>query len=158
METIVCATRGGEGGRAAQRQAIKLARERRQPLVFLYVLDASDLGEIKPSLLKAVRAELTWLGKALVNAARQRARAANVEAEVVIREGDVQEEICNFLKESQAGLLLLGASRGTTATVFGDDAVERFATNIKEETGVAVEVVRPEPVIIDAPHKLDARS
>jgi hypothetical protein len=33
-----------------------------------------------------------------------------------------------------------------TTTVFGDDAIERFAEEIAQESGVQVEVVRPEEV------------
>jgi hypothetical protein len=62
---------------------------------------------------------------------------------LVIREGNLQEEIGRFLQESKATLLLLGAPRGATSTIFGDDAVERFAHVIEEKTGIPVEVVRP---------------
>jgi hypothetical protein len=40
-------------------------------------------------------------------------------------------------------LELLGAPRGTTANVFGDDAIERFAEEIASISGVEVEVARP---------------
>jgi len=144
INTIVCATRGGEGSRAVQFEAIRRAKEEKLPLVFLYVLDTSIVGQLDKNMMTAVRSELTWLGKALVNAAQQRARSAKVDAEVVIREGELKEEICSFIKESNASMLLLGAPRGTTATVFGDDAVEKFASSVQNETGVPVHVIRPE--------------
>lgn len=141
---IVCATRGGQGSRAVQLEAVRRAKASGNTLVFLYVLETNAMGPMEQSLLNSVRAELTWLGKALVNAARLRARGEDVDAEVVIREGDVREEICRFLDESKASLLLLGAPRGTTTTIFGDDAAERFARIIQRETKVMVEIVRPD--------------
>jgi nucleotide-binding universal stress UspA family protein len=143
MATIVCATRGGEGSRAVQLEAIKRAKETGQSLVFLYVTDLAGLGRVDETLAPAVREELNWLGKALLRIAQQRAGAAHLQAQLVIREGNLQEEIGRFLQESKATLLLLGAPRGASSTIFGDDAVERFARAIQEKTGVPVEVVRP---------------
>ncbi len=143
-DCIVCATRGGEGSRAVQREAVRLADEQDKRLVFLYVIDTSDIDLRDESLLPAVKKELFWLGRALVLLAQKRARLQGVQADVIIREGDVPAEIGKFLQESNASLMLLGAPRGTTANVFGDDAVERFAAEIEERTGVPVQVIRPE--------------
>jgi hypothetical protein len=40
--------------------------------------------------------------------------------------------------------VLLGAPRGTTADVFGDDPVERLADEISGKAGIDVEIVRPD--------------
>jgi nucleotide-binding universal stress UspA family protein len=79
--------------------------------------------------------------------ARRRADNSQVASEVVIREGIVREEIIRFVNERSAELLLLGAPRGTTDTLFGDDIIEQYARSIQEETGVLVEVVRPESLV-----------
>jgi nucleotide-binding universal stress UspA family protein len=146
MGCVVCATRGGEGSRAAQEQAIRYALENEQDLVFIYVVDFKTLDEFDDSLLPAVRQELTWLGQSLLRIARNRAVHAGVAAEIIIREGDVRLVIEEYLQESQADLLILGAPRGTTANVFGDDAIEQFAQRIEEDTGVRAEIARPEAV------------
>jgi nucleotide-binding universal stress UspA family protein len=143
MECIVCATRGGEGSRAAQMTAIRQARKEGKPLVFLFVTSPASLGEIDEQLLPAVRHELNWMGKTLLQVAKGRAEAAGLKASVEIREGDVQEQIEQFLRESDAGVLILGAPRGITANVFGDDAVENFAQTIQDDTGVNVLIVYP---------------
>jgi hypothetical protein len=80
--------------------------------------------------------------------ARNRAELAGVTAEIVLREGDVRQQIEEFLQESGAEILFLGAPRGTSANVFGDDAIEQFAQAIQERTHVRVEVARPESVVI----------
>lgn len=144
MGCIVCATRGGQGSRAVHLRAIELAKETDSKLVFLYVVDTRVIGEHDQTLTSAIRAEFHWLGRALLRVAQQRAERADVEAEIAIRDGEVKEEIERFLQDSQATRLLLGAPRDTTSHVFGDDAIEQFARTIEDDTGVAVEVVRPE--------------
>jgi nucleotide-binding universal stress UspA family protein len=147
MDRIVCATRGGEGSRAVQLAAIDRARESGDELIFLFVADSTIQDHVDAALKPAVREELLWMGNAMLQIAKQRAGVRHIDVSLVVREGDVQEEIASFLRESSASLLLLGAPRGTTETIFGDDAIEQFALKITEATGVAVEVVRPETSI-----------
>lgn len=147
MGCVVCATRGGEGSRAAQEAAIRYARENQDKLIFMYVVDFKTLDEFDDSLLPAVREELTWLGQSLLRIARHRAEQADVTVEIVIREGDVMLEIEDFLQEIKADQLILGAPRGTTANVFGDDAIEQFAQRIQEDTGIEVAIARPESLL-----------
>jgi nucleotide-binding universal stress UspA family protein len=142
--TIVCATRGGEGSRAVQMAAIQQAKTSGNNLVFLYITDPKSLGEYDTSLTDSISRELDWMGETLLRTAQRRADAAELVSEVRIRQGKIQEEICRFLAESKAGLLLLGAPRGTTANVFGDDAVEQFAQEIMDTTDVKVQIIRPE--------------
>lgn len=146
MARIVCATRAGEGSRAVQMAAIARSLKTGQQLDFLYVIDPSSLGTVEETLSEAVQAELTWMGKTLLRVAEKRADAAGVRAELVIRQGGVRDEICNYVMESHAGLLLIGAPRGTSATVFGDEEIEHFAVSIHQTTGVPVEIIRPEAV------------
>lgn len=144
MDSIVCATRGGEGSRAVQMAAIRRARAEGKRLTFLYVTDPASLGDVDETLTAAVRQELNWMGKTLLRVAQQRAEVADLDADVVIREGNAQQEIGRFLQACGASLLMLGAPRGTTANIFGDDAIERFAISIQKKTGIPVEIVRPE--------------
>lgn len=147
MSSIVCATRGGEGSRAAQMAAIERAKETDKPLLFLYVVDPHSLDEdIDESIKDALLAELNWMGETLLRIAQKRADAAYLGTEVKIRRGNVQEEIIRFVKDVAADCLVLGAPRGTTANVFGDDAIERLAEAIRRETAVSVEIIRPDYV------------
>ena len=143
MGNIVCATRGGSGSRALQRAAIARAREQGSDLVFLFVVDTSSVEGEEPELIRAIHDELRFLGQTLLRVAKKRAAHFQVDADIVIREGKVKEEIDKFLAESQAELLLLGAPRGTTETTFGDDVIEQFALTIHRDTGVEVEIIRP---------------
>ena len=145
MGSIVCATRGGEGSRAVQAAAIQRAKETNSPLKFLYVADPNSLDDdIDEGLKTAVLAELHWMGETLLRIAQKRADAEHLTSHVAIREGSVPQEIIHFVREVEADLLMLGAPRGTTANVFGDDAIEQLAQQIQTEAGVRVEIVRPE--------------
>lgn len=144
MACVVCATRGGAGSRAVQQRAVKYALRDFDELVYLYVIDTTGLTIVDGELLSATREELRWLGHALLGIAQRRAENLKVDAEIVIREGEVREEICRFLMERSADLLLLGAPRGTTSSTFGDDIVEKFARSIQEQTGIPVEIIRPD--------------
>jgi len=141
---LVCATRGGEASRMVQMEAIHLAKEMGMPLVFLYIIDEDVLKKVDPPMKTAVYDELMWMGKTLLRIAQKRAGVENLDAQLIVRTGDVKEEIGRFLKESNAGLLLLGAPRGTTANVFGDDAIEQFAQAIERNTNINVRIIRPE--------------
>jgi nucleotide-binding universal stress UspA family protein len=148
MESIVCATRGGAGSRAVRERAIEYASQHGAALTFLFVIDINSLDDADDKLRAAVCDELAWLGLALLRIAQQRADAAHVESEIVIREGLVRDEICRFIQERSADLLLIGAPRGTTTAVFGDDKVEQFAADIQQATGIPVEIVRPQKVAV----------
>lgn len=146
MSNVVCATRAGEGSRAVQLAAIDYAAQPGKELTFLYVIDLSSLGEVDDIIREALRQELIWMGKSLLRIAEKRAAEAGLPAKLVIREGGVRDEICDFVTETRAELLLLGAPRGTSTNVFGDDEIESFAGSIQATTGVPVRIVRPAPV------------
>lgn len=144
MNCIVCATRGGAGSRAVQQTAIAYARESGSHLVFLYVVDTSGLEEFDDSLLPAVESEMRWIGRVILGIAQKRAENESIQTEVIVRSGNVQDEIVRFLAERSAARLYLGAPRGTTTNIFGDDSIEQFARSIQHTSGVEVEIVRPE--------------
>lgn len=149
---IVCATRGGEGSRDVRARAVRRAREEERPLVFLYIADAQIVstkggGSGGLGLSQAIRHELAWIGRVLLRLARLQAARMGVEADVQIREGRVVPEIVRFVHETDAAALMLGAPRGTTSDVFGDDPVEHLAEAVRKDTGIDVEIVRPEEAV-----------
>lgn len=147
MGSIVCATRGGEGSLAAQMAAIEEAKASDRALIFLYVVDPHSLDDdIDESMRDALLAELNWMGETLLRIAQKRADTAYLSTEVRIRQGNVRGEIARFVKDVNADLLVLGAPRGTTANVFGDDAIERLARWIEEHAAVSVNVIRPDQI------------
>ena len=114
-------------------------------LTFLYVIDINSLGEVEEMVQESLRLELKWMGNTLLRIAERRAQDASLKAELVIREGTVRDEICRYVIESGAHLLMLGAPRGASVNIFGHDEIETFADSIHATTGVPVEIIRPKP-------------
>ncbi len=91
-----------------------------------------------------VRTELYWLAKSLLNIAENRAKADDLSPSLIIREGHVQDEIAEIVKEMDAGCLLLGAPRHNRANTFAEEAINEFAKAIHQATGVTVRVIWPQ--------------
>jgi nucleotide-binding universal stress UspA family protein len=141
MRLIVCAVRGGEASRRTQERAIALAREQGAPLIFLFVADTSPM---KPArdLADVLADELEQLGSSLLCIAQARAHEQGVEAEMVVRRGAVQPALESFLREVDAGTLVIGApERGAEHPVFDPAGMDHFAGQIRAGLGVEVVVV-----------------
>jgi len=142
MGNIVCATRIGELSRIIQRKAIDLAKSQNDRLIFVYVVNLDNLGEIDENLVDAAKMELAWFGESLLAIAKQRGRRHGVDTQVVIRHGEVREQIESVLMEWNADLLILGNPRkDLPRQTFTQSALEEFAQTIQTNTGVEVKIV-----------------
>ena len=141
---IVCATRGGQGSRAVQRAAVAHAKEADARLEFLYVVDDEVIEGISNTLRPALRQELLWIGRTLLELAARRGRLEGVSAEIIVLEGTVRDQIIAYLREHNVLALYVGAPRGTTANNFGDDEIEQFALMVERDTDTKVHVARPD--------------
>jgi nucleotide-binding universal stress UspA family protein len=143
MQPIVCATRGGEASRRTQGQAIALAKERGADLIFLCVVNPDFAEPTNERLQDALQDELQRLGRSLLCIAQARARKKEVKAQTTTRCGKVRQEIEAYLKEVQAGTLVLGApALESPMHAFGDEAINKFAEEIRQSTDVEVIIVR----------------
>jgi nucleotide-binding universal stress UspA family protein len=143
MGPIVCATRGGEASRRAQEQAIALARERGDHLVFLFVADTNFAQPNNQALADALADELERLGRRLLCIAQARAKEEGIPADMVVRHGAVRQTIEDFLREVEASTLVLGApGTGSEMKTFSQEELPQFAQAINLNTGVEVIVVR----------------
>lgn len=141
---VVCATRGGEGSRIVQRVATAYAKEHDAKLYFVFVVDESGYPEVVEPLREALGQELVWLGQTLLKLAQMRSQELGISAEFAILKGDIRDQIAGFLREKEAVRLFVGAPRGTNTNIFGDDEIERFATEVETASSVPVQIVRPE--------------
>lgn len=142
MGPIVCATRGGEASRRTQEQAIALAQERGDALVFLFVVDTHFAHPANPALAEALADELERLGKRLLCIARLRAEEQGIFADIVVRHGSVRQAIEDFLREVQASALVLGApGAGAEKRTFSPAELPQIAHDINATTGVEVLLV-----------------
>ena len=142
MRPIVCATRGGEASRRAQERAIALARQQGAPLIFLFVADISPMKPAK-GLADVLADELEQMGASLLCIAQARAQEHGIEAEMVVRRGAVRPVLESFLREVDAGTLVIGApERGAEhPPVFDSAGTDHFAAHIRAGLGVEVVVV-----------------
>jgi nucleotide-binding universal stress UspA family protein len=141
----VCATRGGEAGRRTQEQAVALAKERGDELVFLCVFDPAFAGNLSADLSQAVVQEQQWLGRILMNVAQSRARKQGVDAYAVVRSGPVVESIEKFVLESCASMLVIGKPKvDSDLGTFKLDNVQSCADQMVDDTGIEVVVVTPD--------------
>jgi nucleotide-binding universal stress UspA family protein len=142
IRPIVCATRGGEASRRAQERAIALAREQGAPLIFLFVADTTPM---KPSkdLADVLADELEQLGASLLCIAQARAHEHGVEADMAVRRGAVRPALESFLREVDAGTLVIGAPERNAERppVFDPAGMDHFAAQIRADLGVEVVVV-----------------
>jgi nucleotide-binding universal stress UspA family protein len=145
MGAIVCATRGGEASRRTQERAIALAQERGAELIFLVIFDPSFAGSLNEALAAALVDEQKWLGRAMLGIAQARAREQGLDTQAVVQCGPVLESIEGYLRQVQAGTLVIGTSKTTApAIAFHRSQVHDFARKVHQDTGVEVIVVVPD--------------
>jgi hypothetical protein len=89
--SILCVARSGEGGTHAQNDAIRIAKDRGEPLVFPFVADSSFLSNLSAPLVVDIKSILESLGRFLPYSAVQRASAEGVQAGSLIRHGVMRE-------------------------------------------------------------------
>ncbi len=133
MSVILCATGNGAQSRTVQSAAVEAALRRQARLVFVHVVDLQQLGELDESLLPAARAELAWLGEAILRLAQDRSRRQGVQTESAVLYGDVREALEGFMRAHPVDLLLMGATSSDVITAFGQ--------HVRDDLGVAVEFV-----------------
>lgn len=140
MGKILCATRGGEASHRTQDAAIELAKERDDQLVFVYVSDVHFLDKTAEPIVVDAENEVTKLGKFLLLMAKERAKEAGVEAETVLYEGDLREQLLQAIEDQGATLFILGRP-AETQNVFRLSSLEKFAVDITAQTGVETRIL-----------------
>ena len=135
MAKILCATRGGAESYRVQDAASKLAGERGDKLLFLYVVNIEFLDRtaraVRPNI---VEAEMVKLGEFLLEMARERAAGHGVSADVVLRHGVLPEELAAVAIEQQVDTIVLG--KPAEGGVYSLEDLESFARDIETKTGI----------------------
>jgi nucleotide-binding universal stress UspA family protein len=134
---ILCPTRGGESSYPNQDRAIALANEQGAELLFLHVTDVDFLNHVASAVLVDVEHELEELGTFLLAMAQDRALAAGINAEIVVRHGNFRQAVRQVIEEYGATTLILGTPTGDTGTLMPPVRTD-FIDWIVAETGVEV--------------------
>jgi nucleotide-binding universal stress UspA family protein len=137
---ILCATRGGRASQPTHEKAIKLAREQGAELLFLYVFDRRVLQKVATPIVINVEAQIEHMLAFLRTTAQEQARLAGVRARVVVRTGSLREQIKAVAQREQVHQIILG-SPAENSSLFVHDALQTFAAEIEEETGIPAVVL-----------------
>lgn len=141
MGKILCATRGGTSSYRTQDAVIALAQARGDDLLFLYVVDTAFLGYTERAVRPDVVArELEKLGEFLLAMACERAASHGVKAEAIVRQGQLAEALKEVAVAEGVSLVALGSPSGEYSR-FEIDALEKFAADITEATGVETQII-----------------
>ena len=144
-EHIVCAVRGGPESRETVSRAIELALARGGRLTFLQVMDAEFLNHATVAPLSIIYRELQNMAQFTGRILCDRAERKGVgEVSCLVRTGNIQRQIQEFVNEQEVDLLVMGRPvRSPGSNVFRPVQFDAFVANLQEATGVRVEVVTP---------------
>jgi nucleotide-binding universal stress UspA family protein len=134
LSAIICAIRGGSKSQATIQKAIKVAKETKLPVFFLYVIDVDFLVHTSLSRVHPISEELQEMGEFILLMARDKAEAQGVESMHFVRHGDVREEILRLCRECDGRTIVLGRPRlSKERSVFSVDRLELFKKQISQE-------------------------
>jgi len=143
MSGITCAIRGGPDSQPTIKTAIELAKETGQTIYFLYVVNLDFLTYTSTSRVQVVAQEMRQMGEFILLTAQAQAEEKGVEAEGVVRQGQVSNEIIDLCHEVDAKYVILGRPRGQDeVNVFTHERLDQFSQRIEEESGAKVVLVK----------------
>jgi nucleotide-binding universal stress UspA family protein len=139
MSGIVCAIRGGSDSQATVERAVTLARETRLPLYFLYVVNLDFMSHTSSSRVQTISKEMHEMGEFILLEAQTAASRQGIDAQRVVRHGQVGEEIIAQCHEVGADYVVLGRPRvQQEASVFTHELLEEFIKRTEAQTGARV--------------------
>ena len=143
---IVCAVRGQPTSRATVTRAIDLALEDQARLIFLHITNIDFLKMAGPILssTQTVYKQLRDLAEFTMLILCDRAQRRGVkEIDAVIREGNIKDQLYQFLVEVSPTLLVIGEPRPDHGVpVFAGVELDDFLQMIKLELNLDAEIVR----------------
>ncbi len=139
MSGIVCAIRGGPASQDTIAEAIALAQQTDLQLYFLYVVNLDFLSRTSSSRVHTINEQMEQMGEFILLNAQDKAAAQDVDAEGVIRHGDVGEQIIELCHELDADYLVVGRPKiEQEDTVFTQELLRQFIERTEEQTGAKV--------------------
>ncbi|NOZ05220.1 MAG: universal stress protein [Chloroflexi bacterium] len=139
MKTIVCAVRGGKNSEPTVDGAIALARDSAARLVFVYVIDAEFLAHATVGRHSITMPQLQAMAEFILLTMQVRAEEEGVSAEYAIREGQVQEQIREYVLDAHPDILVMGKpSHQEGDDLFTHPVQNAFVQSLEEEAGVQV--------------------
>jgi nucleotide-binding universal stress UspA family protein len=141
---IVCAIRGGPASRPTIEKAIELAKSRGLELFFLYIVNIDFLDRTILSRVSTISQQMQHMGEFIMLSAQATAKSKGIEAQGLVRHGDVTDEINKLCHEIQADYLVIGSPKfHREDSHFTQTLLRDFIKRVEEQTGA--EVVLSEP-------------
>ncbi len=140
MGKILCATRGGEASYRTQDKVIALAKERGDELLFVFVVDTHFLDKTAAPIVVDVGNDIAGMGEFLLLMAKERASKEDIEARILIREGEVFEELEKAALDEEVSLIVLGKPAGEES-LFKLAELQERAERIEADTGIQVQIL-----------------
>jgi nucleotide-binding universal stress UspA family protein len=139
MSGIICAIRGGPHSQPTIQKAIATARQYKIPIYFLYVVNLDFLEHTEQSRTQVIQREIHAMGEFICLKAQIEARRAEAQANVIVREGNVIQEIIALCHEVGADYVILGHPQGEhAANIFDLERLQKFGQRLETETGAKV--------------------
>jgi nucleotide-binding universal stress UspA family protein len=143
MGGILCPIRGGPGSQGAIATGITLAKEKKETLHFLYVVNLDFLNLTERGRTQVIAEEMRGMGEFILLRAQAMAQKEGVDAQWTVRQGDVREEIIAQSCEIQASHIILGRPKEEEENVFTMERLQAFVQHCEAETGAKVVLAEP---------------
>ena len=135
---------GGTGRAASFRAALAEAAQAGRSMIYLAVLDDAHFADVEHEMLALAKQELAWLLDAQVDLTKRQAGWPDAEVDVLIRVGDVADEVVEVLDTVRAANhaeieLVVGAP---VPAAGGHTAADLLAA-LEARTGLPVRIVTP---------------
>ena len=151
LNTIICATKGSKESQVAEDRAIKLAKENKSRLIFLYIIDMELLekgGDVTATDVEDLESGMQNIGRVILDSAVEKAVESGLDAQNVLRQegkGNFLEEIKKQVELHNADLVVLGRSLANKGFVerllHSKDRPDVFEKKIREAIRCQVEIV-----------------
>ncbi|MGD8405440.1 MAG: universal stress protein [Anaerolineales bacterium] len=139
MSGIICAIRGGPHSQPTIRQAVATAKQHQIPIYFLYVVNLDFMEHTEHSRTQVIQRELREMGEFICLKAQIEAEREGVQANVVVREGNVTDEIVALCHDIQAEFVVLGQPQGKpTTNIFDQERLQEFSQTLETQTEAKV--------------------
>jgi nucleotide-binding universal stress UspA family protein len=139
MGGIVCAIRGGPDSQPTIGRAIELAQETGLTLHFLYVVNLDFLSFTSSTRVHTISKEMHEMGEFILLTAQAKASSQGVEAEGVVRKGNVGDEIVALCHELKADYVVVGQPQlHRDESVFTQQLLDEFVEEAERLTGASV--------------------
>lgn len=138
-DELIYVSWGGTGRGAALRAAYNQAANDGQTLTYLAILDPPHFADLDKGLIDLVIEELEWLLNAHMRTVAEAAEAKVETTRVIVRTGEVDDEVQELAQATGAVAILLGAPIDV-----GGKSVSELVAALRDRTGIDVSVVDPD--------------